>query len=224
MASGMPTVIVGVAEVEADADLVQVAGFEDFHQMLGGGGFAEQVLHQQTHAQRAGECAEVLESGEGVLDGARRPLIVALAEMDDEVAEGELLGGFQGALDLVHGRDAAALLRVQQVDGGRAGAAHLAVGIERGVHRKGVSGLERNHAASSVDLLAAGVVEVLARGKDLDRLRAGSVGELQQPRVQALIHEEVRRQNSQLGHKIPPRPPGAAAIVAGTGIQRKKAP
>ena len=54
--------------------------------------------------------------------------------MHNEVAEGDLLGGFQGALDLVHGGDAAGLLRVQQVDGGRAGAAHLAVGVERGVH------------------------------------------------------------------------------------------
>jgi len=52
-------------------------------------------------------------------------------------------------------------------------------------------------------LFTAGVVEVLARGKDLDGLRARARGKLKQTWVQALIHEEVRRQNSQLGQDLP---------------------
>jgi hypothetical protein len=47
---------------------------------------------------------------------------------------------------------------------------------------------------------------MLAGGKELDRLRAGLGCQLQEAWVQALVQEEVRRQDSQLGHRIPPRP------------------
>jgi len=67
--------------------------------------------------------AEMLKGGDGVLDGAGRPAVIALAEVNDEVAKGDGFGGFEGALDFVHGVDAAGFLRVQQVDGGSAGAA-----------------------------------------------------------------------------------------------------
>jgi hypothetical protein len=97
--------------------------------MLGGGGIAEQVFHQQTHAQRTGKGAQVLKGGKGVLDGARRPLVVPLAQMHHEVAEGDVLGGFEGALDFVHRLDAAGLFRMQKVEGGRAGTAQLAAGV-----------------------------------------------------------------------------------------------
>ena len=128
---------VRMAEVHTDADGIQVADAEDFDQVLGGGGFAGKVFDEQTHAEGTGEGAEVFECGEGVLDGARGPAIVPLAEVEDEVAKGDLLGGFEGALDFVHGVDAAGFLRVQHVDRGSAGAAHFAVGEERGVHGPG---------------------------------------------------------------------------------------
>ena len=105
--------------------------------MLGSGGFAEQVFDQQAHAERAGEGAEVLESGERVLDGARRPSVVVFAEMDDEIAQRDVLGGFEGALDLVHGVDAAGFFRMDDVDAGRAGAAHLAIGKSGACMEKG---------------------------------------------------------------------------------------
>jgi hypothetical protein len=54
-------------------------------------------------------------------------------------------------------------------------------------------------------MLAAGVVEVLARGKNLHRLRSPLAGKLQQSGVQALVQEQVRGQNAQLGHRSPPR-------------------
>jgi hypothetical protein len=41
-------------------------------------------------------------------------------------------------------------------------------------------------------VLTAGVVKVLARGKDLNCLCAGLAGKFQQPWVKALIHEDVR--------------------------------
>jgi hypothetical protein len=61
---------------------------------------------------------------------------------------------------------------------------------------------------------------MLTRSKDLHRLRAPMGGHLQQPCVQALIHEQVGRQNAQLGHKFPWRRMraisqyGAPSIVA----------
>lgn len=128
---------VRMAEVHTDADCIQVADAEDFDQVLGGGGFAGKVFDEQAHAKRTGKGAEVFEGGEGVLDGARGPAVIALAEVEDEVAKGDLLGGFEGALDFVHGVDAAGFLRVQHVDCGSAGAAHFAVGKERGVHGPG---------------------------------------------------------------------------------------
>jgi hypothetical protein len=66
-----------------------------------------------------------------------------------------------------------------------------------------VSAFDRNQDASSDHLLAAGVVEVLARRKDLDRFGAPLDGLLQQPGVQALVQEQVCRQNAQLGHRLP---------------------
>ena len=64
-------------------------------------------------------------------------------------------------------------------------------------------------------MLAAGVVEVLAGGKDLDRLRAGAGGELQQAGMQPLIHEQMRGQDAPLGHRKPPSPSrGGTSIFA----------
>ena len=51
-----------VAEVEADADLIQVAKIENFDEVRGGGGFAEQVFDQRADAERTGEGAQVFEA------------------------------------------------------------------------------------------------------------------------------------------------------------------
>jgi hypothetical protein len=51
-------------------------------------------------------------------------------------------------------------------------------------------------------MLAAGVVEVLAGGKDLDRLSAGAGSQLEQARVQALLEEQVRGQDSEHGQGL----------------------
>jgi hypothetical protein len=51
-------------------------------------------------------------------------------------------------------------------------------------------------------MLAAGVVEVMARGKQFDRLGAGTGRQFQLGCVQALVPEQVRRENSQHGQKV----------------------
>src|SRR5271157_1741684 len=98
--------------------------------------------------------------------------------MDDEILEGDGVGGFEGALDLIQGVDAAGLFRMEEVDGGSAGAAHFAVGKERSVHGPGGDGVGAKPGGEFGDVLAAGVVEVLAGGKELDGLRAGAGGQL----------------------------------------------
>jgi hypothetical protein len=88
---------------------------------------------------------------------------------------------------------------MEEVDGGSAGAAHFAVGEERGVHGKGFKRVGTEPIGEFGDMLAAGVVEVLAGGKDLDRLNTGPGSQLEQARVQALFEEQVRGQDSEHG-------------------------
>ena len=119
--------------------------------------------------------------------------------MKDEVAELDLLGGFEGAFDFVHGIDAAGLFRVQKIDGGSAGTAHFMVREERGMHGKGFKRVGTEPIGELIAMFAAGVVEVLAGGKDLHRFSAGAGSQLKQAWVQALLEEQVRRQDSQHG-------------------------
>jgi hypothetical protein len=103
---------VRVAEVEADPYGIQMADAEYFEQVVGGGGLAEQVLDQEADAEGMGEGAEVFKCGDGVFQRTGRPAVFALAEVEDEIAKGNELGGFEGTPDLVHGVDAAGFFGV----------------------------------------------------------------------------------------------------------------
>ena len=140
--------------------------------MLRRRGLAQQVFHQQAHAERPRKRAQVFQCGERIFHGARRPLIVAFAKVHHKIAQRDVLRRFECTLDLVHGVDAPRLIGVQHIHRGRAGAAHLAVGIKRGVHRKGLERVRAEPLSQLGHMLAAGVVEMLARGKDLHRLHA----------------------------------------------------
>ncbi len=94
---------VGVAEVEGDAYVGEVAGGEDFEEVFGGGDFVLEIFEEDLYAEGMGEGFEVLDGGEGVFEGAEVPGIVLEAEVEGEGGEGDLLGGLEGALDLVHG-------------------------------------------------------------------------------------------------------------------------
>jgi len=91
--------------------------------MLGRVASLKKIFDEQVHAERARKGSQVLERGDGKFDSARRPFIVACAEMHHEIAQRNVLGRLERALDLVHGVDAAGLLRVQHIQRGRAGAA-----------------------------------------------------------------------------------------------------
>ena len=186
-----------MAKIQANAHIGQVPHLENQHQMLGRRGLAQQVFHQQAYAERPRKGAQVFQSGERILNGARRPLIVALAKVHHKIAQRDVLRRFKRTLDLVHGVDAPRLIGVQHIHCGCARAAHLAVGIKRCMHRKGLERVGAEPLGQLGHVLAAGVVEMLARGKNLHRLRAGALRELKQARMQTVIQKQMSRQNAQ---------------------------
>src|SRR5882757_7996820 len=98
---------VGMADVERDADGVEVTDLDDLEKVLWSCDLVLKIFEENFHAKRVGEGLEVLDGGKGVLKRAGAPLVVLLAEVEDDGGEGDLLGGLDGALDLVHGVDAA---------------------------------------------------------------------------------------------------------------------
>src|SRR4029077_5521039 len=108
------------------------------------------------------------------------------------------LGDFQGAFDLVHGIDAAGAVGGGDVDGRRTGAPPLVVGVQRRMDR-----IERNAGGAEpvgnfADmLLPIGVVKVLARGEDFDRLGSGLDELVEQARMEPFLYIDVCRYRPQ---------------------------
>jgi hypothetical protein len=188
---------VGVAEVKANVDLVKVGHIQDVHEVLGGGGIAGEILDEDAHAEGLGEDAEVLERGGCVFERAHGEAVEIFAEVDDEFFDGDVFGGFEGALDLVHGIDAARFFRMDEVDGRCPGAAHFAVGPERRVHRPGLERIGGEPGSEFGDVLAAGVVEVLPCCEKFYALSAGAGGGFEDSGVQPLFQKEVGGQDGQ---------------------------
>jgi hypothetical protein len=189
---------VGVADIEADADAVEVADAEDFEDVFWSGDFVLQVFDEDADAEGVGEGFEVLDGGEGVFEGAGVPGIALLAEMEDAGVDGNLLGGFEGALDLVHGSDAVGFFGIDEIDVGGDVAGPLAASavakIEGLMERSG-DAIGAEPGGDVADGGAVAVVEVVAGGKDLDGLdtigRAGFVEGVEQAGVEALLEEDV---------------------------------
>jgi hypothetical protein len=187
---------VGVADVEGDADAVEVAYAEDFEEVLGGGDLVLKIFKQDADAEGMREGFEVLDGGEGVFQGAEVPGVILVTEVEGAGGDGNLLGGLEGALDLVHGGDAAGFFRVDQIEVWGDMAGPLGVGaiaeverlVERGSYAGGVE-----PGGDVPDGSAVGVVEVMASGEELDDLSAGSMESVEQAGVQALREEDVGR-------------------------------
>ena len=185
---------VEVADVEADADRVEMAGLEDGEQVLRGGDLVLQVLQQQAHAERRGEGLEVLDGSERVLDGRLVPGRVPEAKVKDNGDKRDLFGGLERTLDLVHGCDTLGLFRRKQVEIGRDVARPLgvrAIGDIDGLmqHRAHIVGAKPG--GEFAHGRRVGVVEVMACGEDLDGARAGDRDGVQQAGLQALLEEGV---------------------------------
>src|SRR5215469_311387 len=118
---------VGVAEVEADPDIVEVAGVNELGQFFGRGKFVGNVFEQDADAERLGKGAQVLDGGHGGFEFAIVERLVGRAQVLHEVAERDLLGDFEGALDLVHSLDPAGPVGGGDIDRRGAGASPFVV-------------------------------------------------------------------------------------------------
>lgn len=183
---------VGVAEVERNAYVLKVAYTKDFEQMLGSGDFILQVFKQDFDAERLGEGFEVLDCGEGIFEGAGVPRLVLEAEVERNGAEGDLLGRFDGALDLVHGIDAAGLFGVDEVERRGDVAAPLGVGVE-GLVERGTDVIRAKPVGDVANHRAVGIIEVVAGSEDFDDLSAAFVHGIKQTVIQPLLEKDVGR-------------------------------
>lgn len=188
-----------MAKVEGDAYVVEVADAEDFEKVVGGGDFVLEVFEEDFDAEGVGEGFEVFDGGEGVFEGAEVPGVVFEAEVEGDGGDGDLLGGLEGALDLVHGVDAAGFLRVDEVEGGGDVAGPDGGGgavEEDGLVKRGGGAGVAEPGGDVADDGAVGVVEVVACGEEFDG--GAAVGSeaaehgVEQAGVQALLEEDVR--------------------------------
>ena len=184
----------GVADVEAEADVVEVAYADDLQEVFRSGDLVLEVFEENANAERVGEGFEVLDGGEGIFEGAGVPKLVLVAEMEDDGLNGELFGGLESALDFVHGVDAAGFFGVDEVEVGGYVPGPLGVGAVAGVdglvERSGdVVGTEPG--GDVADGGAVGLVEVVAGGEELDGLGSAVVKGVEQARVQTLLEEDM---------------------------------
>ncbi len=126
--------------------------------------------------------------------GAEVPGIVFDAEVEGDGGNGNLLGGLEGAFDLVHGGDAAGFFRVDEVEVWSYVAGPLGVGaigdvdgLVQGGGGVGVAEPEGEVADGG----AVGVVEVVAGGEDLDTSGSARAQGIEQAGVQALLEKDV---------------------------------
>ncbi len=185
---------VRVGYVEADAAGIEVAHAQDFKQVLGRGDGVREVFEQQLYAQRCGEGFEVLDGGEGVLEGVFGPLVaLRKAEVQDAGGGGDGLGQLQRALDFFHGVDAPGLVCGDEVERRRGVAGEVLVGGEGGMERGGDATVAEP-CGELAGLLAVGVIDVVARGEELDDGGAGSGERVKVRGGEALRVEEPGRE------------------------------
>jgi len=114
--------------------------------------------------------------------------------MEDTGGERDLLGGLEGAFDLVHGGDAAGLLGVDEIEVRRYVAGPLGVGavadVDGLMERGGNTGVAEP-GGDVADGGAVGVIEVVSGCEDLNSLGACFVEGVEQAGVQALLEEDV---------------------------------
>lgn len=184
---------VGVAYVEVDADVVEVADVEDLEDMLRRGDFVLKVLDEDLDTERMSEGLDVLDGGERVLDSAAVPGIVFEAEVEGDGGDGDHLGGLEGALNLVHGFDALGLVGRDERQGGGdvAGPALGLLWAEDGLMQGGGGSGVPEPVGDPADDGAIGVVEVVARGEELDSAGAAVAKSIQQAGVKSLGEEDM---------------------------------
>jgi len=116
--------------------------------------------------------------------------------MEGDGGDGNLLGGLEGALDLVHGVDAVGLLGRDEGEGG-GDVARPVFGLlagEDGLVKGGRGAGVAEPGGDLAELGAVGVVEVMAGGEEFDGACATVAEGVEQAGVQALLKEDVGRE------------------------------
>src|SRR5450432_4451978 len=118
--------------------------------------------------------------------------VIGIADMLHQKTKRDLFGDFNGALDLVHGVDASSPISGGDVDRRAAGASPIVIGVQGGVDRVqgNASGFEPVGNFADV-LLAVGVVEMLARGKNLNQLGSRLDQLIEQARMEPFFYINV---------------------------------
>src|SRR5579863_2422462 len=94
-----------MAEIEADADVVEVRRLDHLDQFVGSGQFVRYVLQKESHAQRFRKGAQMLDGGHRRFKLFLAETLVGRAEVLNQKAERNLLRNLESTLDLVHGFD-----------------------------------------------------------------------------------------------------------------------
>ncbi len=183
---------VRMPEIEANPHIVKMSCVNQLHQSLRRGKFVGNIFQQNAHTQRLGKCAQVFDGGHRRFKLLLTETFVGQSQMLHQKAKRNLLRDLQGPFHLIHRLDQPRAVRRRQVYGRRSRPAPLVIGIERRVH-----GIQRNATPTKPlgDLfhvsLAIGIVEMLTRCENLDRLHSAASQPIQDSRMQPLLDVQI---------------------------------
>src|ERR1017187_2865575 len=191
---------VRMSAIEADANVVEVHGVDEFDEPLGRGKLVGNVFDQHANAKWLGKGAQVLDRGHRRFEFLVVKLLVGIADVLHEKTKRNKFRDFERALHLVHGLNASGAIGGGDVDGRRTGASPLVIGVQGRMHgvEWNAGGAEPFSNFTNV-LLAVGVVEVLAGGEDFDGLGSRLDEFVEQARMQSFLHINVRRYRLEIG-------------------------
>lgn len=159
--------------------------------MLGRGDVVMQCFDERLAHERMREGFDVLNGGERVVDGAFAPRVVRGAEVEDDVVDVDLLGGFEGALDFVHGVNAAGFFDVDEVERGSDVAAPLRACFKEWLMDGGAGAVGAKPLGDLFDGGAVGVVEVVPGSEDFDAFGPGAFERVEMAGVKPLMQKHV---------------------------------
>lgn len=189
-----------MASIEAEAHRVEVADACGFYEVCRRGEVAGEIFKEQLNAKRCCKGFEMFDGGEREVERFGGPAVVFQTEMKNAGAERDLLGGVEGALDLVHGGNAMALVTGDEVQRGLRMARPgdlFRFREDRHVHGRD-DGVGTKPDGEFTDGIAVGVVEVMARGEDLDEIGTCMVQRIEVCGIETVGKEEMSRDAS--GH------------------------
>src|SRR5262249_42864895 len=196
---------------KANAKIGIVQSLQQLLQPFRGREIVGNVFHQQTDTQLPGESTQVFNGAERILEFAGIVGFIGAADVLHQETKRRVFRDLDRALDLVHGIDAVALVNIDNVQRLAAGT-EIVAHVDGRMHGVELHALALEPAPNLFYMLFVVIVEVPARGKDLDCLRSATGESIQQPGVQAFLNVNVAGDSAQHQYPtaLPPlRPSGA---------------